>query len=46
MKYLLVPVIMAAAIVGTVGIIKLIQHFFPDAGKTMDKTDEWIKKHK
>ena len=29
LKFLLVPVIMACAIGGTVGILKLIQKFFP-----------------
>lgn len=46
MKYLLVPVIMAAAVGGTVGALKLIRKFFPDADKTIDRTNEWIEKHK
>lgn len=45
MKYLLVPVIMACAIGGTVGALKLIKKFFPDAGSTVEKTQEWIDKH-
>ncbi|MDO4961573.1 MAG: hypothetical protein Q4E57_06950 [Eubacteriales bacterium] len=45
MQYLLVPVIMVCAIGGTVGILKLIQKFFPGSEKTIDKTQEWIDKH-
>lgn len=45
MQYLLVPVIMVCAIGGTVGILKLIGKFFPNSGKTMEKTQEWIDKH-
>ncbi|MDO4962236.1 MAG: hypothetical protein Q4E57_10390 [Eubacteriales bacterium] len=45
MQYLLVPVIMGCAIGGTVGALKLIQKFFPNAGKTVEKTLGWIEKH-
>lgn len=45
MRILLVPVIIACALGGTVGVLKLIQKFFPGAGKTVEKTQEWIDKH-
>ena len=45
MQYLLVPVIMGCAICGTVGALKLIQKFFPNSGKTVEKTHEWVDKH-
>lgn len=46
MKYFLVPVIMAAAVGGTVGALKLIRRFFPESDQTIEKADEWIEKHK
>ena len=46
LQILLVPVIIACALGGTVGALKLIQKFFPGAGKTVEKTEEWIEKHK
>lgn len=45
MQYLLVPVIMVCAIGGTVGALKLIKKFFPNAGDTVDRTQEWIDRH-
>ena len=36
MNFLLVPVIMLCAIVGTVGMLKLIQKFFPNAERIID----------
>lgn len=45
MKHLLVPVIMCCAIGGTVGALKLIHKYFPDACKTQEQTEEWIKNH-
>lgn len=44
-QYLLVPVIMVCAIGGTVGALKLIKKFFPGAGNTVEKTQEWIDRH-
>lgn len=46
LQILLVPVIIACALGGTVGILKLIRKFFPNSGKTIEKTEEWIEKHK
>lgn len=46
MQFVLVPVIIGVATGGTIGILKLIQTFFPDARKTIEKTEEWIEKHK
>lgn len=46
MQYLLVPVIMVCAIGGTVGALKLIRKFFPNSGRIVKKTEEWIEKHK
>lgn len=46
LQILLVPVIIACALGGTVTVLKLIRKFFPDSGKIVDKTEEWIEKHK
>ncbi|MEY8392896.1 hypothetical protein AALA98_16390 [Lachnospiraceae bacterium 45-W7] len=46
LQILLVPVIMACALGGTVGILKLIRKFFPNAGTSVEKTEVWIEKHK
>lgn len=40
MKILLVPVIMVCAGTGTVGMLKLIQTFFPDMGKIIGKKED------
>ncbi len=45
MQYLLVPVIMLLAIGGTVGLLKLIQKFFPSSCKTAERAQKWIDKH-
>lgn len=45
MQYLLVPVIMILAIGGTIGLLKLIQKFFPNSSKSADRAQEWIEKH-
>lgn len=46
LQILSVFVIIACALGGTVGILKLIRKFFPSSGKTLEKTEEWIEKHK
>ncbi len=46
LQILLVPVIIICALGGTVGILKLIRRFFPDSGKSVEKAEEWIEKHK
>ncbi len=45
MKYLIAPVIMVCALAGTIGLMKLIQKFFPDSGNSVAGTQEWIDKH-
>lgn len=46
MQILLVPVIIVCALGGTVGVLKLIRKFFPNAGKSAAKAEEWIERHK
>ncbi|WP_296879953.1 hypothetical protein [Thomasclavelia sp.] len=43
---ILVPVIIGCALGGTVGILKVIHKFFPNAKNSVEKTEEWIEKHK
>lgn len=43
MKFLLVPVIMVCALAGTVGMLKLIGRFFPDAAGIERWFREWTK---
>lgn len=45
-QILLVPVIIVCALIGTVGVLKVIQKFFPNAGRTVEKTEEWIERYK
>ncbi len=45
LQILLVPVIILCAFGGTVGLLKLIQKFFPGAFRAAEKTQEWIDKH-
>lgn len=45
-KFLLVPVIMACALGGTIGLLKVIKHFFPGADNITKRTEEWIDTHK
>lgn len=44
-KILLVPVIMGCALGGTVGIIKAIQHFFPEMDRLTRPFDQWNDPH-
>lgn len=46
MKFFLVPVIIVCALLGTVGVLKLIQKIFPSSSKIEGKAEEWIDKHK
>lgn len=46
MKIILVPVIMGCALIGSVGLIKLIGRLFPDARDIAGKTQEWLDDHK
>lgn len=46
MKFLMVPVIMACALGGTIGMLKLIGHFFPNANKIEKKAREWAEQNK
>ena len=45
MKIILVPVIIACALGGTVGMLKLIGHIFPDASKIEEKARKWVDEH-
>lgn len=46
MGILLVPVIIACALGGTVGMLKLIGKAFPNATRTKERADEWIERHR
>lgn len=43
MKILMVPVIMLCALGGTIGLLKLIGHFFPGAVLFEKKAREWAE---
>ena len=42
-NFLLVPVIIACALGGTVGLLKLIRHFFPKAARIEGRAREWAE---